>query len=85
MSALPLFRQTIYRAHIGPQMENPQKPHPTKVAVMNQMPVNEDDFIKTELIFHNGHWCIRALEPVEPLTTEIVGEMIEASRNERSC
>ena len=66
-------------------MENPQKPHPTKVAVMDQKPSRDDDFLKTEVVFHNGHWCIRALEPVEPLTAEIVGEMIEASRNERSC
>lgn len=83
MSALPLFRVPIYRAHIPQQMRNPNKPHPAKVAVMDQKDPKDDEFLKTELVLHNGHWCIRALEPVEPLTTELVREMIEVTRDER--
>lgn len=64
-------------------MENPQKPHPTKVAVMDQNPEDEDDFIKREVVFHNGHWCIHAIEPVELRTAQDVRQMIEFMRDER--
>ena len=64
-------------------MENSQKPHRTSLTFMDQKPVDEDEFLESELVFHNGHWCIHALEPVEMLTSRDVRQMIEFVRDER--
>jgi hypothetical protein len=83
LSALPLFRQTIYRAHIPSQMENDQKPHPATVATVHQKPDPRDESPKSALVFHHGHWCTHAIEPAEMRTVEDVRQLIEAIRDER--
>jgi hypothetical protein len=64
-------------------MENAQKPHPTKVAVMDQKPADEP--VDAVLVNEDGFWCIRALRPIEILTVKETREILEAVRDKRSC
>jgi hypothetical protein len=64
-------------------MENAQKPQPATVAVVHQNHAPTDDKPEAALVFHDGHWCTHATEPVEMRTSEDVRQLIEAIRDER--
>ncbi len=65
-------------------MENPQKPHPSNVTLMDQKP-SQDEQVEAVLVNEDGFWCIRALGPIETLTVEKTREILEAVRDKRSC